>query len=75
MNLYSHEKIRKLEEERLHAHATIEETHARPRRRLIFGPVAERAGRTLRRLGEDLESWASPPPSKQDNEPLRFDQP
>ncbi|MCH7484066.1 MAG: hypothetical protein IIA90_02835 [Chloroflexi bacterium] len=74
MNFYSHEKIRELEEARRNARLAIEATLGRPRRRTIFGPAAVRVGRTLRRLGEGLESWASPPPTKQDSEPLSFDQ-
>jgi len=141
MNFYSHEKIRKLEDERLNAHLAIEATLGRPRRksstlkvepgreeefrhlrrsllvseqvnRMIaatepplepqrvteqqvataaaaqaqakltratqkwpLGPVAERAGRTLRRLGEGLESWACPPPTEQDSGRISCDQP
>lgn len=140
MNFYSHEKTRKLEEERLNAHLAIEATLGQPRRRpsmlkiepgreeefrylrssllaseqvdrLIaatelpletqrattprvatvaaaqaqvtlarttqrwpLGPVAERAGRTLRRLGEGLESWACPAPAEQDSGPISLDQ-
>ncbi len=141
MNFYSHERTRKLEEERLNALLAIEATLGRPRRRpsafriepgreeefrhlrssllaseqvdrLIaatelpletqretapqvataaaaaqaqvtlarttqrwpLGPVAERAGRTLRRLGEGLESWACPAPAEQDSGPISLDQ-
>lgn len=130
MNFYSHEKTRKLEEERLNARLAIEATLGRPPRRpstlkiepgreeefrylrrsmlaseqvdrLIaatepkvttvaaaqaqvtlarttqrwpLGPAARSVGHALRRMGEGLESWASPPPTDRDSEPLSFDQ-
>ncbi len=36
-----------------------DEPPGRPRRR-VLGPVARAAGRRVRRIGEALESWATP---------------
>ncbi len=141
MNFYSHEKTRKLEDERLNAHLAIDATLGQPRRRpsmlkiepgreeefrylrrsllaseqvdrLIaatepplepqrvtaaevatvaaaqaqvtlaraaqrwpLGSAARSVGHALRRMGEGLESWASPPPAEQDSGPISCDQP
>ena len=62
MNLYTHEKLNELEQERLRRAPFIEPPT--PRRNPIFGPLAAGAGRALRRVGEGLESWgAAPHPS------------
>jgi hypothetical protein len=71
MNLYVHEKIRELEEQRMRA-LTARQLAVQPqsephpqfvprRRRPVFGTLARQAGRTLRRWGEGLESWSAPP--------------
>jgi len=61
MNPYVHEKLRDLEQSRLDRLPQF--THQRTRRRAVFGPFAALAGRTLRRAGENLESWATPQPA------------
>lgn len=65
MNLYTFEKLRQFEEERLGKMRTPPET-PKPRRKTIFGPLAAGAGRALRRAGEGLESWGAPPPPEPD---------
>jgi len=140
MNLYSHERTRELEDERLNARLAIDATLGKPQRRrsmlkvepgreeefrylrrsllaseqvgrLIaatepatepqrvtaplaatlaaaqtqvalarttqkwpLGQAARGVGRTLRRLGEGLESWASPAPAERDCGPVGWDQ-
>jgi hypothetical protein len=59
MNPYVYEKLRELETEQLKNRLYFEPES--PRRRALFGAVAAIAGRTLRRAGEGLESWATPP--------------
>jgi len=59
-NLYTIEKIRALEQERMSKLPPNSEPQ-RPRRKPVFGPLAAGAGRTLRRLGEGLESWGTVP--------------
>jgi len=133
MNLYSHERARELEDERLNARLAIDATLGKPQRRpsmlkiepgreeefrhlqgsllaseqvsrLIaatepplepqqiaaaqaqvalaratqkwpLGQAARGVGRTLRRLGEGLESWANPAPAERDCGPIGCDQP
>jgi hypothetical protein len=60
MNLYAIEKTKQLESELLN-NKRLPPEPPKPRRRAVFGPLAAGAGRTLRRLGEGLESWANPP--------------
>lgn len=60
MNLYTIEKVHQLESE-LKAQRHNAPDAATPRRKPIFGVLAAGAGRTLRRVGEGLESWANPP--------------
>jgi hypothetical protein len=60
MNLYTIEKVHQLESE-LKAQRHIAPDVEMPRRKPIFGSLAAGAGRTLRRVGEGLESWANPP--------------
>lgn len=60
MNLYTIEKVRQLEAE-LKATKRLPPGPEKPRRKPVFGPLAASAGRTLRRVGEGLESWANPP--------------
>lgn len=60
MNLYAIEKVKELDAEQL-ARKQVPVDLEKPRRKPIFGPLAAGAGRTLRRVGEGLESWASPP--------------
>lgn len=62
MNLYTHEKLMELERERLARMPQSEGTFTPRPRKTIFGPLAAIAGRALRRVGEGLESWGSPPP-------------
>jgi hypothetical protein len=59
MNPYIHEKLRDLDQERLDRLPRF--SYERPRRRAVFGPMAAFAGRTLRRAGEGLETWATLP--------------
>jgi hypothetical protein len=59
-NLYTIEKIRQLESE-LKTRNQLPPDGEKPRRKPIFGPLASGAGRTLRKVGERLESWANPP--------------
>lgn len=77
-NQYVDEKLRELERERT-AQALLlmreaRETKARERKP-VFGPVIRAAGRTLRRAGEGLESWASPSPERERAPHWRFDEP
>ncbi len=62
MNYYAEEKIRELEKEL----AALTIRHPRPdTRSALFGPAIRALGRSLTRLGEGLESWATPsPPSE-----------
>jgi hypothetical protein len=60
VNLYAIEKVKQFEQEALSKKQAAPETE-RPRRKPVFGPLAAGAGRTLRRVGEGLESWANPP--------------
>jgi hypothetical protein len=59
-NIYVAEKVRELDRERLAhiKHAELQELASRRRPR--FGSLAGAAGRSLRRLGEALELWATP---------------
>lgn len=68
MNPYIYEKLQELEKE------TRRRTpYEPPRRKPVFGPVFRVAGRTLRRFGEGLESWAGYPPPEADQPQLRID--
>ena len=60
MNLYAIEKVRQLDAE-LNTKKHLPLVDEKPRRKPVFGPLAAGAGRTLRRVGEGLESWANPP--------------
>ena len=59
-NIYIAEKMRELDRERLAhiKHAELRELCVAPRSR--FGSLAGASGRSLRRLGEALELWATP---------------
>ena len=59
MNLYTIEKVHQLESE-LNARKHLTPQAEKPRRKPVFGPLAAGAGRTLRRVGEGLESWGTP---------------
>jgi hypothetical protein len=74
MNLYALEKLRELEQERLNGRpiAPDQAVSTVRRRRPVFGPLAQRAGRSLRRLGEGLESWSSPPCEERPRSPLSY---
>ena len=61
MNLYAIEKVKQLESELNAKKQQLPLDSEKPRRKPIFGPLAAGAGRTLRRVGEGLESWANPP--------------
>jgi hypothetical protein len=66
MNEYAVEKLRELNEESLGRTVLIQRAKAAQgagirRNKPVVGPVMRVAGRTLRRAGEGLESWASPP--------------
>ena len=64
MNLYTIQKLQELERERLSKLPSA--VADKPRSKPIFGPLATGAGRTLRRLGEGLESWGAPPQREAD---------
>ena len=53
-DLYVREKLRELEADR-RALPRLPSTPAS-----VLGPIARAAGRAMRRMGEGLESWASP---------------
>jgi hypothetical protein len=59
--MYVSEKLRELEEDR-ERRAPVRPP---PRRKPVVGPVARRAGRTLRRIGEGLEAWGSAPATRE----------
>jgi hypothetical protein len=58
-HVYVSEKLRELQEA-----APARRVPAPPSRgrKPVIGPIARRAGRALRRVGEGLESWGAPPP-------------
>lgn len=62
---YVAEKLRELDGERLNralmVKRELEDKSISPRSKPVIGPVIRAAGRTLRRAGEGLEGWASPP--------------
>jgi len=60
-NEYAHFKARELEEERAQRHPAPNATPPRKGGHRL-APVAGVAGRRLRRIGEALEQWATPPP-------------
>jgi hypothetical protein len=69
MNFYVHEKLRELDAEQLKNTLYIEPVrHSRPS---LFGHFAAGAGRTLRRAGERLESWANQPETEGDPQMVR----
>jgi len=57
-DLYVSEKLRELEGER----ARRRPHHRSARPTPLLAPLAGVAGRTLSRIGERLETWATPPP-------------
>ena len=61
MNLYTFEKLREIEMELASQRMSLPQPPEKPRRKPVFGPLAATAGRTLRRFGEGLESWANAP--------------
>lgn len=69
MNFYVHEKLQELESEQLKNRHFAEPVVSR--RRPLFGGLAAVAGRTLRRTGEGLESWADAPLTEGDKRLLR----
>lgn len=69
MNPYVFEKLRELDDEQLKNQLYFEPPTSR--RRSLFGAVAAVAGRTLRRAGEGLESWATPPAHEHDHRMAR----
>ena len=66
MNLYAFEKLREIEKELADQRHGPYRDPEKPRRKPVFGGVAARAGRTLRRAGEGLESWANVPHQEND---------
>ncbi len=72
-DMYVREKLRELEEERMVRPSPA--ATAAPGRGPLFGPVIRAAGRRLRRVGEGLEAWASPPPEREPRSRWRFDEP
>jgi hypothetical protein len=69
MNMYAYEKLQELERARLGKQPQFPEP--RKRRKPLFGPLAAGAGRTLRRVGEGLESWGNVPMSDVDRRVAR----
>jgi DNA-binding HxlR family transcriptional regulator len=65
--LYTAEKLRELEEERLARRSRHPRLPRRPRRPPASS-VLRRAGRALRRLGEGLDSWGAAPEGAADGE-------
>lgn len=66
LNEYANEKLRQLDEERLHhtLNAARMQDGARDERsrgKPVIGPALRIAGRTLRKVGAGLEHWAEPP--------------
>lgn len=61
MNLYAFEKLKELEQELADKRRLLRLDPRKPRGKPIFGSAAATAGRTLRRFGEGLESWANRP--------------
>lgn len=57
---YVREKLKEAEASRGHAAPSPEAPPRRPRARGPIGPIARIAGRRVRRVGEALESWATP---------------
>ena len=60
-HIYVSEKLRELEDEP----ARPPPERPSPRRGPVLRPAARRAGRALRRIGERLEVWGSPPPARE----------
>lgn len=60
-DIYASQKLRQLEDER-RRHGS---ERPRPDRKPVLGPVARRAGRALRRIGEGLEAWGSASPARE----------
>jgi hypothetical protein len=60
MNIYAIERTHEIERELRSRHNLPGEPLPAPRKP-VFGPLAARAGRALRRAGEGLESWANAP--------------
>lgn len=69
MHDYVAEKLRELELERAHLLPHLQP----PRKKPVFGSVVRSAGRSLRWIGEGLESWATPSPPSE-GERRRFEQ-
>ena len=59
-HMYVSEKLRDLAEEK-----ALRDTRRPPppKKKPVGGPMARRAGRTLRRIGERLEAWGSAQPA------------
>lgn len=66
MNIYAIEKTLEIERE-----LRNQRKHSAPeppqQRKPVFGPIAAFTGRTLRRAGEGLETWANVQPCPKDN--------
>lgn len=60
---YVAEKLLDLRDAHLQAIAGRPRLRSPERGRPLFGPMIGFAGRSLRRLGEGMESWASPHPA------------
>ena len=67
MNLYAFEKLREIENELADQRHGPYRPPEKPRRKPVFGALAATAGRTLRRAGEGLESWANVPHPENDH--------
>jgi hypothetical protein len=64
-DIYVSDKLRELEAERTRR---VPETPP-PNRKPVLGPMARRAGRALKRIGEGLEAWGSSPPARETDAP------
>ena len=60
-DIYVSDKLRELEAERARR---APETPL-PDKNPVLGPLARRAGRALKRIGEGLEAWGSTPPARE----------
>lgn len=58
MNIYAIERTQEIERELRANRGRLPEPEG-SQRRPVFGPLAARAGRALRRAGEGLESWGT----------------
>jgi hypothetical protein len=60
-DIYVSDKLRELEGERARRAAEMPPPDKKP----VLGPLARRAGRALKRIGEGLEAWGTTPPARE----------